>query len=639
MPTTAPIKVPIIGQDKFTKEFNKLTNKLKLTGQTISGVGKTLTTAVSLPLVGLGAISLRSSRELNKAMANVGTLIPGQTAKLEKYKKGVMDLAVETGTASTELSQGLYETISAFGDSKESMDQLTIAAKMGKAGLASTSEALGLLSAVSKGYNDTTAQSLQQISDMSFLTVKLGQTNFPDLANAIGRVVPFAASLNVPMKELYGSISTLSGVTGNAAEVSTQLKAVFGAFITPSEDMKKAVKKLHKEHKDLNFTNTESMVKNLGLAKSLQLLNDYTKGDLEKLGKLIPAKEALSAVLSLLGPQSANFAKNTNLMSEAEGESARALKEQTKGIDKAGFKWDQMVQRLNNLTTKIGDRLVPILEKVLNKLEPFINKMLAASDESIEFGIKIAGAAILVGPFLLAVGKTIVAVSTLRKILGPTGLQSTLKGLSSPLIGAKKGLADLSTAAPASLGGKGTGAMAKLSAVGGVASAGLMGVGVGMALNEAVFEPQNKAYGDMVDKALGSTAKNVQSVEQIKKALANTQIQKMELAKNFVNTENLFGTIASIFTDTQSPNARLQEAMIALNKTQDDLRAKLVNEMRTAGVTSFEAVNKKIVVDSKASADINIKFENVPENVKPVVNRKNGNVNVRNKGAIMSGNI
>ena len=49
-------------------------------------------------------------------MANVATLIPGSTARVEEIKTAVQDLAVAHGRQTQDLVGGLYQTISAFGD-------------------------------------------------------------------------------------------------------------------------------------------------------------------------------------------------------------------------------------------------------------------------------------------------------------------------------------------------------------------------------------------------------------------------------------------------------------------------------------------------------------------------------------------
>jgi hypothetical protein len=153
----------------------------------------------------------------------------------------VQDLAVEVGKSTKDISGGLYEVISTFGDTADTMEILRINAVAAKAGLAQTEEALGLTAAVTKGYNTVTVEAVQHAADLGFMAVNLGQTTFPELAASIGTVVPIAAALGVTQEELFASMATLTGVTGNTAEVTTQLRATYQAILKPTEQMQKAI--------------------------------------------------------------------------------------------------------------------------------------------------------------------------------------------------------------------------------------------------------------------------------------------------------------------------------------------------------------------------------------------------------------
>ena len=165
-------------------------------------------------------------------MQNVGTLLDGNVdAKLQTMGADLRKVSIQTGASTEDLTSGLYDVVSAFGESAESVKQLEIASKAAKAGNATTSDSVALLSAVTKGYGDTSAAAMEKVSDLAFQTVKLGQTTFPELASSIGQVVPLASTLAVSQEELFGAMATLTGVTGGTAEVTTQLKATMQGFL------------------------------------------------------------------------------------------------------------------------------------------------------------------------------------------------------------------------------------------------------------------------------------------------------------------------------------------------------------------------------------------------------------------------
>ena len=133
-----------------------------------------------------------------KQMSNVGTLLEGDVqGRLAELSKSIISISNATGAGTGDLTDGLYQVISAFGDTADSAKILETATKAATAGGATTTDAINLLSAVTKGYGDTSAEAQQKVADWAFQTVKLGQTSFPELAASMGKVIPLASTLAV----------------------------------------------------------------------------------------------------------------------------------------------------------------------------------------------------------------------------------------------------------------------------------------------------------------------------------------------------------------------------------------------------------------------------------------------------------
>ena len=224
----------------FESGIGAAESKMKAVGQRMTSIGAALTGAVTLPLVGIGAAALKSAEDINGMMANVASLGIG-SERTKELKGDIQDLAIAVGKGTDDMAGGLYQVISAFGDSEDSIASLQNAARAGAAGLAATTDAINLVSAVTKGYGDTSIEAQRKVSDLAFETVKLGQTTFPELASSMGKVVPLAAALGVSQETLFAQMATLTGVTGSASEVSTQLRATYQSMLSPTRDMASAI--------------------------------------------------------------------------------------------------------------------------------------------------------------------------------------------------------------------------------------------------------------------------------------------------------------------------------------------------------------------------------------------------------------
>lgn len=163
---------------QFFRSLRRTRGDLHKTGQAGVASGAALG-ALTAALGGIAVAAGRASMALNRGMANVATLIPGNTERVAALKTAVQDLAAAHGKSSQDLAAGLYQTISAFGDAAgRTMRILRINSEAAAAGVATTEDAFALTSAVTKAYGDTSAEAVRHAADLALTTVRLGQTDF-----------------------------------------------------------------------------------------------------------------------------------------------------------------------------------------------------------------------------------------------------------------------------------------------------------------------------------------------------------------------------------------------------------------------------------------------------------------------------
>lgn len=340
------------------KKFSGLKAGIVATGVAIAGA----TTAA----VAFGKSALDAAATFETGMSNIATLLDGDSATVNKriaeMGDDIMDVAKKTGLATDDLSNGMYQIVSALGDSADATSQLEIAAKAAKAGGATTVDAINLLSAVTKGYGDTSGEAWSKASDLAFQTVKLGQTSFPELAASMGKVVPIASALNISQEELFGSFATLTGVTGSTAEVSTQLKSVFSGLMTPSTALSAKIS-------ELGYESANAMLDQLGLIGTLDKLTAACGDDKQAVAKLFSSVEAQTAILALAGAQTENWVQKTEAMAGAADATSKAFEVATNNYK---GKLDKMKQVFETFKIKVGNILLPIVTNIVDKAIPKI---------------------------------------------------------------------------------------------------------------------------------------------------------------------------------------------------------------------------------------------------------------------------
>ena len=316
---------------------------------------------------------VKNAMEWQQQMQNVATLLDGDVkGRVAQLNKEVMNLSNSTGIGTQDLTDGLYQVVSAFGDSADASKQLEIAAKAAKAGGATTTDAINLLSAVTKGYGDTSAEAQQKAADLAFATVKSGQTSFPELASSMGQVIPLASTLGAKQEDLFGAMATLTGVTGSTSEVTTQLKATMQAFLSPSTAMQKSLEKL-------GYASGKEMLESEGLQGALEKLKGSVNDDKSAFANLFSSVEAKNAVLALAGAQADNFTEKTRQMYEATGAAETAFKTAT---DSAEARMAKAKNSITNLGTVLGSMLLPKVGEVAEKVSNLATKFSEFAQEN-----------------------------------------------------------------------------------------------------------------------------------------------------------------------------------------------------------------------------------------------------------------
>lgn len=326
----------------------------------------TVAVAATAAVVKLGADAVKSAAAYEQQMANVASLLDGTSEEISKRVSqlgdDVIKVSNKTGMSTDELSDGLYKIISAVGDSEDAITQMELAAKVAKAGGTETTEAIDLLTAVTKGYGDTSGEAFQKAADLAFMTDKLGQTSVPELAGAIGKVIPLSAALGVEQEELFGSFATLTGVTGNTAEVSTQMKAVMSGLMQPTKQMTEALEAL-------GFANANAALETLGFDGMLASLKTAMGDDVQATAKLFSSVEAQTAILALAGAQSEDLTEKTKAMYGALGAADAAFETRTDTLEYTV----EVIKNLGkNFVLSIGRKILPVVKSVAEKLLPAI---------------------------------------------------------------------------------------------------------------------------------------------------------------------------------------------------------------------------------------------------------------------------
>lgn len=303
------------------------------------------------------------SRTFGAAMAAANTMAGKSGKEFAAMKQQVAGLAEEIPIARDELAGGLYQVISNGVPEDNWIDYLRSSAKASVGGIANLGEVVKVTSTIIKNYGLEWSNA-GEIQDKIQLTAKNGVTSFEQMAQALPRVTAQASTLGVSIDELMASFATLTGVSGNTAEVSTQLAAIFTALIKPSSEATEMAQQM-----GIQF-DAAAIKAAGGMQQFLESLSTDVKrfsassGMLEQeiYGRLFGSAESLRAITPLVGNLADKFRSNAAEMQNSAGTVS-------KSFDIMGSTGSAKIQLLNN---KLGE-FTDVIQGSIGNTLPYAN--------------------------------------------------------------------------------------------------------------------------------------------------------------------------------------------------------------------------------------------------------------------------
>lgn len=588
------VKLNVDGKEQLvtaTTDVEKLRAALDASQGSISKAFKNLS-YLSTSFLGLSSAAnqicgtlnnlTEESRSFGGAMAAANTMAGKSGKDFEQLKDKVADLAAELPIARDQLANGLYQVISNGVPEDNWIDYLKKSAKASIGGIADLGETVKVTSTVIKNYGlDWTAAN--EIQDKIQLTAKNGVTSFEQLAQSLPMVTGNAATLGISINELMASFATLTGVSGNTAEVATQLSAVFTSLVKPSSEATKQAQEMGIQF-DAAAIKAAGGMQNflLDLDKNVKAYAART-GQLEQTiySKLFGSARAMRALIPITGELSEKFGQNVEAMKNSAGT-----------IDDAfGIMAGTGSAKIQKLKNAIADMTDGITSK-LSMLRPALN-------------------------ISAEVGNTVVAIFAMNRALKAFGVTTLwtavrIKGLNFAVFAGKQTLKDLravATVTSASMRGAAVSADMMKSAIRGLLVTSVVGLAI-WALSAAIgyligkmdeaedgmngmseAEQQAKQATEQMNKEIAGVRTeydlNIQKLKEFKGSKEDERKLVNEMCDKYGESFGYYSTVADWYTALVTNSKAYCDQMIK----EIELR-KLAND-----VASTQAEMDKILYD------------------------------------------
>lgn len=383
--------------------------------------GRELAVSLTAPLTLLGGMAARQFLAFDQVFTRIATLTGVAREEMGRLREAVEALSRETGRAPQELAEGLYFLLSSGLKTAEALQALRASAMAAATGLGETKTIADAVSTAMNAYGASVLDA-DQATALLIAAVREGKGEATELAGAIGRVVPVAASLGVPFHEVAAALAAMTQVGLSAEEAVTALRAVFLDLLNPSKQAEEVLRKYGLSAEQLRRTLQEG-----GLLAVLELLRDTFQGNEQELVQVIDNVRGLVGFLNLMG-RDAEQVRGVfqRLANTTKDELTAAFAEVRKSVS------HQFAQALADLATaaiKLGQTMEPGIRAVAAALSS-----LARAFGGLPAPVR--AAVVVFGAFLAAIGPLFLMLGQLARLVGSLGVvwRALAAALSAPLV-------------------------------------------------------------------------------------------------------------------------------------------------------------------------------------------------------------
>ncbi|MDR8391001.1 phage tail tape measure protein [Aliifodinibius sp. S!AR15-10] len=396
----------IIGANikNFQKNLNKAQKRFKRFGRKMQRIGSSMTQNITTPITIAAGASLKMAADFEKSMTKIETLVGLSSTAVDGMKDSVIDLSNQTGQSSKQLADALFAVTSAGLRGEQALQVLEQSAKASAIGLGETKQIARTTTAILNAYGKENI-SASEATDKLTAIVREGNLEAEELAGSLGRVLGPASQMGVSFSEVGASIATYTRLGVSAKEATTGLRSILNSLIKTTPKQRKAFKELGTSAQEIR-----QQIGQKGLAKTLTDLIKSSDGNIETLGKLVPNVRALSAVLGTAGSQGQEY----NQIVENIADSNEIVNDGFATVSETVTqKFNKSIQKLTNLGIKIGSKLIPVFNNLIEKTSVVFDWFSNLSSSTIEYGIAIAGIVAALGPLLSMFGTLATVIGAL----------------------------------------------------------------------------------------------------------------------------------------------------------------------------------------------------------------------------------
>ncbi|CQR24574.1 tail protein, phage assocaited [Streptococcus varani] len=322
------------------------------------------------------------------------------------------------GITTTEINTGMQEIIKAGLDANQTMGAMPPILTASKATGEDFNTVMSASTSIMSQFGLITTDTTQMLKNTNRVTDSLSfvanktKAGFSDMGLAMEYVGPVANSVGMDLEETAAAIGILSNAGIDGQKAGTALRGALSKLLDPSKENAAAFEKL-------GFSAEEFRSGAIKLPDVIDRIKKNTEDmtDAQKASLIAQAFgiEAQSGINALVNEGADSLRKLATETKNAEGYTDKLYKKMS-GSGKSAV--DRFKSSLEVLQVTIGEKLLPILAPIIEKVTKWVENFAEADESTQKFWMTIAGGLAVAYPLLNFTGNVVSAIGSVSSAFG-----------------------------------------------------------------------------------------------------------------------------------------------------------------------------------------------------------------------------
>jgi len=544
------VEIDTSGVRKATADMSTfsgtMSKSLQTVGSKMTSAGRTMTTHVTLPLLGIAAAGIKTASDFEKSMNTMAAVAQVPAAELAKLRKLAIDLGAKTVFSANEAAQAQLELAKAG----ISVSDIMGGALANTLDLATAGD-LDLATAATVAANAMNVFGLSGKESKEAVDALAGAANassadVDDLAQALSQGGLAAANAGFSIQETTAILGAFAQNGLRGSDAGTSLKTMLISLVPSTDRAREAMKKY-----GLDFIDAQGAIKDAPAVfdELHDKLGDVSQAEQQLALKTIFGTDAFRAAIiaTKLGSDGLEVYTDATNKSGTASEVAAGKMEGLPGV------LERLKGTFETFLLTVGDRIAPVVEQLAEEIGKLLTAFTDLPKPMQEMILKALAVAAVMGPLLRIFGPMVSLVGKLGGLYG--GLATNLGKTASQGAAAQGALGSMA----GTLKSLGTGALIAGGTI-------LAGQFIRNAIQAANWSPE-----DVANKLV-----TPQQVEQISEQL-NSKFGHLSLTEinPFKTRFDITGDAVKVYGETLKEAVKagipMEEAQRRLNLAFDDL--------------------------------------------------------------------